>query len=47
MVLYLKNSKKLIKTIPQNIIENPAKLLIYVGLTAYWVVIIFGTFFQI
>ena len=31
----------------QNIIENPAKLLIYVGLTAYWVVIIFGTFFQI
>ena len=43
----LKNSKKILKTIPQNIFVSPSKLAVYIGLTVYWIIIIFGTFFQI
>ena len=45
--ILLKNSKKILEAIPQNIFTNSAKLAIYVVLTVYWIVIIFGTFFQI
>jgi hypothetical protein len=43
----LKNSKKILKVIPQNIFASPSKLAVYIGLTVYWIIIIFGTFFQI
>ena len=41
------NIKKLVKRIPQNIIFFNSKTFIYVGLIAYWGVILVGTFFQI
>ncbi len=39
--------KKLIRHIPQNLISFNSKIVIYVGLLAYWGVILVGTFFQI
>jgi len=46
-LILLKNSKKILKAIPQNIFVSPSKLAVYIGLTVYWIIIIFGTFFQI
>ena len=39
--------KKLIRHIPQNLISFNSKVLIYVGLIAYWGVILVGTILQI
>ena len=39
--------KKLVKHIPQNLISFNSKNVIYVGLIAYWGIILVGTFFQI
>ena len=43
----LKNSKKILKAIPQNIFVSPSKLTVYIGLSVYWIIIILGTFFKI
>jgi hypothetical protein len=45
--ILLKNSKKILKAIPQNIFVSPSKSAVYIGLTVYWIIIILGTFFQI
>tara|TARA_B100000900_G_scaffold62282_1_gene47771 strand:- start:711 stop:854 length:144 start_codon:yes stop_codon:yes gene_type:complete len=41
------NIKKLVKHIPQNLISFNSKIVIYVGLLAYWGVILAGTILQI
>jgi len=41
------NIKKLVKHIPQNLISFNSKVVIYVGLLAYWGVILVGTILQI
>ena len=41
------NIKKLVKHIPQNLISFNSKIVIYVGLLAYWGVILVGTILQI
>tara|TARA_B100000965_G_scaffold360610_1_gene341456 strand:- start:218 stop:361 length:144 start_codon:yes stop_codon:yes gene_type:complete len=41
------NIKKLVKHIPQNLISFNSKVVIYVGLLAYWGVILAGTILQI
>ena len=39
--------KKTFKHIPQNLNSFNSKILVYIGLVAYWGVILVGTFFQI
>ena len=41
------NLKKLVKQIPENLISFNSKMIVYVGLAAYWGVILIGTFLQI
>ncbi len=41
------NIKRLLKHIPHNLISFNSKSFIYLGLIAYWGVILVGTFFQI
>ncbi len=41
------NNKKLFKHIPLNLNQFNSKKLVYVGLAAYWGVILVGTFLQI
>ncbi len=41
------NIKKLVRHIPQNLISLNSKIVVYVGLIAYWGVILVGTLFQI
>ena len=41
------NLKKLVKQIPENLISFNSKMIVYVGLVAYWGVILIGTFLQI
>ena len=41
------NIKKFVKHIPQNLNLINSKMFIYIGLVAYWGVILIGTFLQI
>jgi|TARA_B100000965_G_scaffold105232_1_gene86744 preprotein translocase subunit Sec61beta len=42
-----KNMKKIIKFVPENLINLSSKTVIYFGLAVYWCVILAGTFFNI
>ena len=42
-----KNIKKIIKFIPENILNITSKSAVYFGLAVYWCVIIAGTLFNI
>ena len=42
-----KNMKKIIKFVPENLINLSSKTVIYFGLAVYWFVIVAGTFFNI
>ena len=41
------NIKKLVKHIPLNLNQFNSKIVVYLGLAAYWGVILVGTFLQI
>ena len=42
-----KNIKKIIKFVPENILNITSKSVVYFGLAVYWCVIIAGTLFNI
>ena len=41
------NIKKLVKHVPLNLNQLNSKIVVYIGLAAYWGVILVGTFLQI
>ena len=47
IMLKILNIKKTFKHIPQNLNTFNSKILVYLGLIAYWGVILVGTFFHI
>ena len=47
MLNIFKNPKKYLEQLPKKIISLNSKALVYLGLTAYWTVILAGTFLQI
>ena len=42
-----KNLKEITKLLPENFFTITSKSAVYAGLSIYWLVIIFGTFFQL